>query len=781
MQIKLAEHAGFCRGVSYSVNKAREALIKYGRVYYLHPLIHNKIFMSELEKNGLIPAEYENLKKGDAVIISAHGESPERLKALTENGVTVIDATCPFLKKIHDTISEYDKKGYEILLFGNPEHAEIKASKEYGANCRILSETDEFDFSANGKYLVLTQTTYDAEKAEIIKEKIKLSNRNLQKTVVFFDSICYTTLWRQVEAANMSKNCSVMLVVGDKTSANSVKLFEICKRNCPATYFISNVSDLKSVQIENKNADLGIVSGASTPKELIMEVFYIMSETNTTEQNVVVTEATENTTAEKATVAEESANVEETKEPVVTKEPESMAEAMKMKEYGAPAKSYREGMRINAKVISVDPTGISVAIEAGGKNDSGFIAKEEAELDGSFNPENYKVNDPINCIIIPKDPLVKGNNTINLSKKAFDQAKLDDERVQKILAGEEFTLSSTQEVKGGLLGKIGSYTVFVPASQIRIGYVKNLADYTNKTLRLVALPPREELDENGNPKKPHNSKRIVASQRVILEKEKAERDDEFWSHIYEGAIVNGKVKRFTTFGAFVSLKYMDALVHCTDLSWSKKRVTDPSEILEKDKNYDFIVLNADRENGKISLGYKQLQKKPYEIAQEKYPIGSVVEGKVARIVPFGAFVELEPGIDGLVHISQIKHGWIENAAEVLKEGQDVKVKVMNYDDEKITLSIKALLPEEEPQQENSDNEERTRREDRSAKFGRRFNREDRNDDNGMREYVSDNHKASFGDLFAEKFGAADNDDATEKEADTAEEVKDDNNDDSSNQ
>ncbi len=727
MRIILAEHAGFCGGVEKAVSVASDACEKYGKVYSNHPLIHNKNVVENLEKRGLSVLSDEP-KSGDVVVISAHGTSEKRIKDYKKAGANVIDATCPLVKKIKNRVKESVEKGDNVVIFGDKNHAEIRGITEDYPLCQVVSEPNEADFERNGDYLVVTQTTFSIDKLEDIRKKIKKIAVNSKKTVVFFDSICYTTLWRQSEAKSIAEKADVMLVIGDKTSANTQKLADICRTRCAKTYLIENVTDLKTVQIENNYEVLGIVSGASTPKELIMEVFYIMSEVKTTDE-VKVEEVTAAADAVSEVKEEKKANHEEV---------HTMAEAMK--KYSG--KTYREGMRITAKVVSVDPTGISVAIEGGGKNDSGFISKDEAEIDGTFDVNNYKVGDEIKCIIIPKEPGVK-NNSINLSKKAFDTAKLDDEHVQRILAGEEFTLSSTQEVKGGLIGKIGSYSIFIPASQIRLGFVKNLADYTNKTLRLVALPPKEELDEEGNPKKPRNNKRIVASQKVILEREKAEKENEFWSGIYEGAIVSGKVKRFASFGAFVNLKYMDGLVHCTDLSWSKKRVTDPAEVLELNKTYDFIVLSADRETGKISLGYKQLQKKPYEIAQEKYPVGSVVDGKVARIVKFGAFVELEPGIDGLVHVSQIKNGWIENAGEVLKEGDEVQVKVMAYDGERITLSIKELLPEE-PVATETEEEHASKGKKEDRKFKKKENKED---DGEPREYVSDNHGVTLGDVF----------------------------------
>ena len=535
----------------------------------------------------------------------------------------------------------------------------------------------------------------------------------------------------------MITSCGTILVVGDPKSSNTQKLLKIARNAGADAYLISSISDMKSVRIENKNNKaLGIISGASTPKELIMEVFYRMSE-----EKVIDSVAEE--VKENATAATEAVVATPTEEKSESEAPKKITMEEGLKRYGASPKSYREGMRLKARVISADVTGISVAIENGGKNDSGFIAKDEAEIDGSYDPANYPADTVLDVIIIPKESGDK-NKAINLSKKAYDELKVDDEHVQRILAGEEFTLDRTQEIKGGLLGKIGTYTVFIPASQIKIGFVGNLSEYVNKPLRLKALPPREELDEEGNPKKPRNPKRIVASQRVILEAEKAARDEEFWSKVYVGAIVSGKVKRFADFGAFVSLKYMDGLVHNSDLSWSKRRDIKPADVLEINKVYDFIVLSVDRENGKIGLGYKQLQKKPIEIAQEKYPIGTIVTGKVAKIMKYGVFVELEPGLDGLVHISQIQHGYLENINDAsVKEGDIVNVKVMNYENDKITLSIKETLPIAEVAPEV----ETTEAEANGAVKGKKGKKVKEESDEGPHNFVSGGSKVSLGSIF----------------------------------
>ena len=311
-------------------------------------------------------------------------------------------------------------------------------------------------------------------------------------------------------------------------------------------------------------------------------------------------------------------------------------------------------------------------------------------------------------------------NPVKLSQKAIKLLQEEESKIDAISNGEEFDVTCTGFNKGGLTAAMGTYSVFVPAKEIRMGYVKELEKFVGKKLRLKAL----EI------KKSDRKKEIIASQRVILEEEKAardaakaEREAEFFANIHVGDVVEGKVERATNFGAFVSVNGFDCLAHISDLSWSgAKNVTD---ILEIGKKYEFKVLRIDEENKKVSIGYKQLQPQPWDLVAEKYAEGDVVHGKVVRIVPFGAFVEVENGVDGLVHVSQISHEWLENPTSVLTIGEEVDAKILLLDpaNKKMTLSIKALLPEPEitkvrPRRDNGEEKgERKSRKPRQNKEG----------------------------------------------------------------
>jgi 4-hydroxy-3-methylbut-2-enyl diphosphate reductase len=334
---------------------------------------------------------------------------------------------------------------------------------------------------------------------------------------------------------------------------------------------------------------------------------------------------------------------------------------------------YRQGKRVSGTVIVADANGISVSI--GGKHD-GYIKKDEAEFDREYDPSNYPSGLPIEAIITASSQ-DKDTGTILLSKKLIDSTKAGDKFVELVRDGQVFEMVIDNEIKGGLIGKMGSYGVFVPHSQVSEGFVKSLKSYVGKTLRLSIL----EIDDD--------KKRIIASCRKVLESERKEKEDMFWTHVQPDTVVSGKVKRFTSFGAFVSVGDVDCLAHVSDLSYSK--ITSPSDVLKLGETYDFLVLSVERDKGRVSLGYKQLQPDPFVAIIQKYNVGTVVTGKVIRIVPFGAFVELEPGVDGLVHVSETSHEFVKDINAILKVGQEVPIKVLGIDPEnkKINLSIKA--------------------------------------------------------------------------------------------
>ncbi len=733
-KIIVAKNAGFCSGVKRAFDKTCALLEKKSNVSILGELIHNKTALKYLEECGAKTINSTNeIEKGDIVVVRAHGVPPQLIEEIKAKGGIVADLTCPFVQNIHKIVNEHYENGYKIFIAGDKNHPEVIGINGCANNEAIVfdvlpPENIEFD-----KACFVFQTTFSVEKSKKIVDFVEKLSKDPFKTVVKFNTICYTTTERQKEALELAQKNDAVVVVGGKNSANSNQLFSIAQKENKNVFFIENVNDL-SFDIK-EFCSIAILAGASTPQKLLTEVVNTMSETqkNIVEETTKNTEMTDESTSLENTMANAEPEKELTMEDIVSSD----------KVMGFT--SYAPGKRVKVEVISADDKGITVSL--GGKKD-GFIPKEEACMN-EYNAENYKYGDEIEAIIKSQNA-----DSVTLSKKDVDIRKQENEEAEKALNNGVFELVMSEVVKGGLRARMGSYIVFVPASQIKIGYVKNLEDYKGKKLRLVVMPPKaKEGEEEKTPKK---SKYIFASQRMVLESEKKEREDAFWNSIYVHDIVVGKVKRFTEIGAFVNVKGHDCLCHISEISWNT--ISDPATVLTLNESYDFVVLKMDRETGKISLGYKQLQKKPYEIAAEKFPIGTVVKGKIARIKPYGAFVQIDEGVDGLVHVSQIAHNWIKDATEVFQVGQEVEAKIISFDDNRITLSIKDLLPEPEQSTEVesfADGSRPARKSSRIKKFeeglnetaSRKFSRGKKDNSNEPKEWISSANSATLGDLF----------------------------------
>ena len=739
MNIYVAKSAGFCGGVSGAVNKALALAETYPRVYTLGELVHNELVTEYLSERGVIAlpeSQWHTLKSGDVALIRAHGIPVEIEQELLARGVQLHDATCKVVKKIHNIVDERHNAGDFVYLVGDKNHDEVKGTFSYArGNGKIINSLEEVENHEKSTSIVF-QTTILAEEYQKFCDFVANLQKNSDKTFGIFDTICYTTKARQDETRALAEEYDAVIVLGSKNSANTRRLFQVAKEVNENVFFVENPSQLN--QIRNKEFySISIVAGASTPPWLIQEVTKLMSET----LNNTVEVKEEATLQMKANAAETGAEKELTMEDIV-KSDRAMGYA-----------NYKKGKKYDGIVLNADENGIYVGMQIGKKD--GFIDKADAEVDGTYDPANYKKGDSISAIYTGES----NKDYILLSKKEVDLKVLEDAEAEKALAGGEFDLTITEVVKGGLRGKLGSYTVFVPASQVKMGFVKNLEDYKGKTLHVIQL--NDEAEEGDEEKANKKSKFIVASAKKYLEREKAAKEDEFWNNIHVHDIVNGKVKRFTAFGAFVSVKGFDCLAHISELSWNK--ITDPSTVLIIGESYDFVVLKMDRATGKISLGYKQLQKKPYEVAAEKFPVGTIIKGKVERIFSYGAFISICDGVDGLVHVSQISHNWIKDANEILKAGEEIEAKIIGFEDNRITLSIKELLPapevvEEAPATEGeAEATEKPKKNARIKKFEdkvaegeekrERRTRKAADTTAEPKEFISGSSSATLGDLF----------------------------------
>ncbi len=640
MEIIIAKSGGFCSGVKKAVDTALNVAPE--NTYIYGEIIHNPDVVRSITDRGIVMVEDLNdVPRDSTLIIRSHGVGKKVYEQCEKRNIRLLDCTCAFVRRTQKIVDEQHKLGRTIVVIGEKSHPEVVGLNGWcNEEAYVFSSPNE-DFSVlrDKECCVVAQTTYSEEKFQKI---IKNLNNICEKTVEVFQTICYTTIGRQNEADELSKKCDAVLVIGGLNSSNTNKLYDICAKNCPNVFRLASAADFEYKKIK-RFKKVGIVTGASTP--------------NTQTQEVLLKMAME--TEAKATSMEEVvANMES-------------------------QPKFKKGQLIKATISSADDTGVAVLLPLAKKEV--ILDKEEVDCE-VYNKDDFnaKLGEEIELMVVAVNP-------VKLSQKLIKKIKEEEAAIAEIQAGKEFEVVCTGFNKGGLTAELGSYTVFVPAREIRSGYVKELDKYVGKKLRLRLIEIKTE-----------RRKEIIASQRVIIEEERAAKEAaraakeaEFFASIHVDDVVEGKVERVTAFGAFVSVNGFDCLAHISDLSWTGvKSVTD---VLEIGKKYEFKVLKIDEAAKKVSIGYKQLQPQPWDLAAEKYMEGDIIHGKVVRIVAFGAFVEVEKGIDGLVHVSQISHEFLENPTSALTIGQEIDAKIMKLDcaEKKMTLSIKALEPKPE--------------------------------------------------------------------------------------
>ena len=641
MKVIVAKHSGFCVGVKHAVDTA---LNQPQGTYVLGEIIHNPSVVQAIRDKGLNVVEsLDEIPDNSTVVFRSHGV-PENFYGICEKrNIQVIDCTCGFVKRTQKIVKEQFSAGKQIVIVGEPEHPEVTGLLGWcGGSAVVLNSEAQISPELSQKDVcVVCQTTFSAQKKKKIVKNIE---KVCEKTVAVFRTICYTTEERQKEVEEIALLCDAVLVVGGLNSSNTNKLYELAKQRCANVFRLSSAEELDCKKLKNYKI-VGIVSGASTPYVQTREVLLKM------EENTEV-KATNEMDDVLAKIDSES--------------------------------KFKKGQTVQATISKATDEGLQILLP--------FSKKEVALSKDELDCENYsaadyvaKIGETIELLVVELKPVLK------LSQKMIKILQQEEGLRVEIENGKEFSVVCTGTNKGGLTAQFGTYSVFVPAKEIRPGFVKDLTKYQGKTLRLRAL----EIKKGAK-------KEIIASQRVILQEERdakdaarAEREDEFFATITVGDIVEGKVERATNFGAFVSVNGFDCLAHISDLSWTG--VENVTDVLEIGKCYEFQILKADKESKKVSLGYKQLQPQPWDLVEGKYNVGDVVHGKVVRIVPFGAFVEVEKGVDGLVHVSQISHERIETPATCLNVGDEVDAKIIAVDTyaKKMNLSIKALLPEGE--------------------------------------------------------------------------------------
>lgn len=650
LNLILAEHAGFCFGVKRALNLLEGALNQKKPIYTLGPLIHNPQVVEYFKKRGVKVVEnLSQINEQDAVIVfRTHGVSPEIFSEARERGLSIIDATCPFVKRVQKKARQLLRQGYQVIIVGDPLHPEVQAINSWCENkAKIVNnQADLNTLHFCDKLGVVSQTTTNKDIWAKIVEDLKQKFPEAKT----FNTICNATSQRQKAAKELASAVDLMIVIGGYNSSNTRKLAELCKNIGTKTYHIEEAKELDPVWLK-KAKNVGITAGASTPDWIIKEVISKMKEIS--EKDLMEHETPqggENLNKEEAVTGQNQDLKEKYEETFVTLKP---------------------GEIITGTVVQVNEN--EVMVNVGYKSD-GIIPLHELSAESFASPEEIVKNgDKIDVYVLKIED--KEGNLI-LSKKRADIKKAWDEIENIYQNKDEIEAEVTEQVKGGLLANVKGLRGFIPASHVALHYVPDLGEYIGEKLKFKII----EVDKKKN--------RIILSHKIVMEEEQERKRKETWESIKEGQIIKGKVQRLTDFGAFVDVGGVDGLIHISELSWG--RVNHPSEVVKEGDEIEVKVLGVDRERGRISLGLKQILPDPWENIEEKYKIGTIITGKVVKLVNFGAFVEVEPGVEGLVHISQISREHIAKPEDVLAVGQEIKAKILDItpEEHKMSLSIR---------------------------------------------------------------------------------------------
>ena len=635
MKLRLAKSAGFCYGVHRAVELAGEAAASGRPCVMLGSIIHNRDVVGSLARQGVTAVDrVEDVPRGCGVIIRSHGESRETYRRLEERGAEILDATCPNVKRIHHIVARAEEQGRQPVIIGAPDHPEVAAIAGWCSRPVVLSGVEDLEKwleeQPERRALPLTFVSQTTSTQKIWNDCVKKAKKECTNPE-FFDTICGATSKRQEEAHQLAAQCDTMVVIGDGKSSNTKRLAEICREVCSDVQLIERASDLDLSRLAQAEV-VGITAGASTPAWIIKEVCDKMSD--------------------------EIMEIEE-----------SFADMLENS-----IKTLNTGDKVTGTVVAITPTEIQVDL---GTKHAGYIPVSELTDDPTAKVEDLvKVGDEIETFVVRVNDQ---EGVVTLSKKRLDVVKGWEEI--EAARENETVLDGvvTEDNKGGVVVSVKGIRVFVPASQTGLPRETPMSTLLKQKVRLVVTEVNRAR------------RRVVGSISRVTRAERAAAAEKVWAEIEDGKHYTGTVKSLTSYGAFVDIGGVDGMVHISELSWS--RIKHPSEVVSVGDTVEVYVISFDPEKKKISLGMKDRTQNPWEVFTGKYQVGDVANVRVVKLMTFGAFAEIVPGVDGLIHISQIADHRIDKPGDVLSEGQMVDVKVIDidYDHKKVSLSIRALL------------------------------------------------------------------------------------------
>lgn len=624
MEINIAKSAGFCFGVRRAVDTVYKESGKKN-VYTYGPIIHNDEVVADLERQGVgviyDSREFRSLGEG-TIIIRSHGVPKAIYDEIAEAGLNLVDATCPFVRKIHRIVERESREGRVVIIVGNNHHPEVEGIMGWCHTRPIVIENREqaeaIAVDADTKLSIVSQTTFNYNKFQYLVEIISEKGYDIN----VFNTICNATEERQKETRELAMRSDAMIVIGGRHSSNTQKLFEISKKECSNTFYIQTKNDLNMEDFHNIGI-LGITAGASTPNNIIKEVH------------------------------------------------ESMAEMSFDQMLEESFKTIRNGEVVQGTIIDVKED--EIILNIGYKSD-GIITRNEYSNDQNLDLTTVaKVGDEMEAKVLKVND---GEGQVLLTYKRL-KAEKGNKRLEEAFNNKEVLKAKVAKVlDGGLSVVVEDTRVFIPASLVSDTYEKNLKKYDGQEIEFVIT--------EFNPRK----RRIIGDRKQLLVAEKKAKQEALFARIEPGMTVEGTVKNVTDFGAFIDLGGADGLLHISEMSWG--RVENPKKVFTVGEKVKVLI--KDIQGEKIALSLKFPETNPWLTADEKYAVGNVVTGKVARMTDFGAFIELEPGVDALLHVSQIAKEHIEKPSDVLKVGEEITAKVVDFkkDERKISLSIKAL-------------------------------------------------------------------------------------------
>ncbi len=634
MQVFLADHAGFCSGVKKALDLTLREVDRGKKVSSLGPLVHNDEVTNFLASKGVKVVNNPQELDSGTVIIRTHGVPPQILKLLQERkDLEIVDATCPNVRSLQRIARKYLEDGYEIIIFGNKQHPEVQAVLGWTeGKARVMDpeDTEAIEKMSFSSRALLISQTTQRED-RFLKVAEKLKKKDPGLEV--YNTICRATALRQDSAAKLASTVDLMLVVGDERSSNTNKLSQVC-REIVKTHQITGARDISEEWLVGIKS-VGVTAGASTPPWTIKEVMVKM----------------------------ENGNLEARTEEVISYQE-------------ADGKDYRPGDVITGKVVLVEED--QVMVDLGYKSEA-VLPRTEVFLEGeTILKDKFSPGDSVDLLIL------KVNNQedkIIVSQKRLERERRWKELVEAVEMGLPMKGVVKEIVPAGIIINLGSgIEGFMPGSLVDVRYIPDFQQFLGQEFSFKVIELNRERDK------------VILSRKQMLEEEAEKQKRDTLDNLKEGEIINGVVKRLTDFGAFVDVGGIDGLVHISEVSW--QRVGHPQDVLKVGEQVNVKVLEIIPERERISLSIRQAQPDPWSRVNKEYNVGDIINGKVTRIVNFGAFVELLPGVEGLVHISQMADFHVKHPSEIIKEGEEIETKILdiNVENKRISLSIKKARP-----------------------------------------------------------------------------------------